>query len=345
MHMADALISPVVGATFTAASMAVGTWSARKLREDNSDERIPLMGVMGAFVFTAQMINFSIPGTGSSGHLGGGLLLAAVLGPHAAFLTITAILMVQALLFGDGGLLALGCNIFNLGFFPCFIAWPLIFKPVMGNGASRRRTLAGALLGAVVGLQAGAFSVVLQTVFSGRTELPFNTFFLLMQPIHLAIGIVEGLVTAAVVLFLLEHRPENLQGIHLKNDTAPSLKRKAAGFMILLSLITGIFLSSFASGNPDGLEWSILRASGHDELPVQGMVYDSAAAVQAITAILPDYNFENSAAAPSSTSINSGTAFSGLVGGTVILVILSAVGAMILNRKKRLSAKDRQEAI
>ena len=76
------------------------------------------MGVLGAFIFAAQMINFTIPATGSSGHLGGGLILTILLGPYAAFLTIASVLMVQALFFADGGLLALGCNIFNLGFFP-----------------------------------------------------------------------------------------------------------------------------------------------------------------------------------------------------------------------------------
>ncbi len=76
---------------------------------------IPLMGVLGAFIFAAQMINFTIPGTGSSGHLGGGMILAILLGPHAAFLVMASVLTVQALFFADGGLLALGCNIWNLG--------------------------------------------------------------------------------------------------------------------------------------------------------------------------------------------------------------------------------------
>ncbi|MFA5516889.1 MAG: energy-coupling factor ABC transporter permease, partial [Desulfuromonadales bacterium] len=118
MHMADALLSPAVGAVMWTAAAGVIGWSARQMkRRQQLDERlIPLMGVLGAFVFAAQMINFTIPGTGSSGHLGGGLLLAICLGPHAAFLAVASVLTVQALFFADGGLLALGCNIFNLGF-------------------------------------------------------------------------------------------------------------------------------------------------------------------------------------------------------------------------------------
>jgi len=97
--MADALISPAVGGTMWAATAGLTFHSARKLKEEMDERRIPLMGVMGALVFAAQMINFTIPGTGSSGHLGGGLLLAVLLGPHAAFLTMASILTIQALFF------------------------------------------------------------------------------------------------------------------------------------------------------------------------------------------------------------------------------------------------------
>ncbi len=126
MHMADALLSPAVGGAMWAATAAVTVYSSTRVKQSLDEHKVPLMGVLAAFVFAAQMINFTIPATGSSGHLGGGLLLAILLGPHAAFLAIASVLTVQALFFADGGLLALGCNIINLGFFPCFIAYPLI---------------------------------------------------------------------------------------------------------------------------------------------------------------------------------------------------------------------------
>ncbi len=327
MHMADALITPAVGGAFLAASVGLGTWSARRLRQQPDESRTPMMGVMGAFVFTAQMINFAIPGTGSSGHLGGGLLLAAVLGPHAAFLSIAAVLAVQALLFGDGGLLALGCNIFNLGFFPCYVAWPLIFRPLMGGGGSNVRTVAGAVLGAVAALQAGAFSVVLQTLLSGRTELPFTGFLLLMQPIHLAIGLVEGLVTAAVVLFLLEHRPETLQPAATE---APTLRRRGAA-VIALTLLTGVVFSSSAPADPDGLEWSMLHVSGLESLEAAGPLHEMSARIQSVTALLPDYSFRQPPAAAAVGPVDTGTALSGLVGGTVTLLLLSA-SALLFRR-------------
>src|SRR5512144_2778680 len=153
MHMADALLSPAVGATFWAGTIGAITYCSNKLNRNMDDKLIPLMGVLGAFIFAAQMINFTIPGTGSSGHLGGGMILAILLGPYAAFLTMASVLTLQALFFADGGLLALGCNIWNLGVYPCFVAYPLVYKPLAGDGRSARRLLAASMAGGIVGLQ------------------------------------------------------------------------------------------------------------------------------------------------------------------------------------------------
>jgi cobalt/nickel transport system permease protein len=108
MHMADALLSPAVGGTMWAATAGTIAWCSKKVRAELDERKVPLMGVLAAFIFAAQMINFTIPATGSSGHLGGGLLLAVLLGPWAAFLAIASVLFIQALFFADGGLLALG---------------------------------------------------------------------------------------------------------------------------------------------------------------------------------------------------------------------------------------------
>ena len=103
MHMADALISPAVGGTMWAVSGGLAAYSAKKVREEADDRKVPLMGVLGAFIFAAQMLNFAIPATGSSGHIGGGLLLSILLGPYAAYLVLASVLTVQALFFADGG--------------------------------------------------------------------------------------------------------------------------------------------------------------------------------------------------------------------------------------------------
>ncbi|MDD4200115.1 MAG: energy-coupling factor ABC transporter permease, partial [Eubacteriales bacterium] len=230
MHMADALVSPEVGGVMMAATVGVAAYSIKKVQNDLDDKKVPMMGVMGAFVFAAQMINFSIPATGSSGHIGGGMLLAIMLGPYAGYLTMTSILFIQALFFGDGGLLAFGCNAFNLGFYTCFIAYPLIYKWITRKGLTSGRIFGASMVSSIVGLQMGAFSVVLETLFSGKTELPFGTFVLLMQPIHLGIGLVEGLVTAAVVTFVWKARPEINEN---------SLARRAIGSIPIKKVLTG----------------------------------------------------------------------------------------------------------
>ena len=117
MHMADALLAPAVAGTMYVASTGVAAYSIKKVKMENDPKKIPVMGVMGAFVFATQMLNFTIPGTGSSGHLCGGMMLSALLGPWAGFLTMIGVLLVQCLMFADGGLLALGANVWNMAFY------------------------------------------------------------------------------------------------------------------------------------------------------------------------------------------------------------------------------------
>lgn len=213
MHMSDALVSPEVAATAGVASLLLLGAAVRKVtRQRRDDERlVPLMGVTGAFVFAAQMINFTIPGTGSSGHLIGGILLAALLGPWAALLTLASVLILQCLLFADGGLLALGCNLFNMAVLSCLVAYPLIYKPIAGSDPSPRRILTASLATGIGALELGAGAVVLETELSGITALPAGRFLLLMLPIHLLIGIGEGLGTAAVLTAVRRYRPELLR--------------------------------------------------------------------------------------------------------------------------------------
>ena len=153
MHMADALLSPAVGGTMWVVTAGAIAYCSKKVRAEPDDLRIPLMGVLGAFIFAAQMISFTIPVTGSSGHLGGGLILSILLGPHAAFLTIASVLVVQAFFFADGGLLALGCNIFNLGVFPAFIAYPFIYKNIVGSAPTPGRISVASMAAAIIGLR------------------------------------------------------------------------------------------------------------------------------------------------------------------------------------------------
>ena len=185
MHMADALLAPAVAATMYAASAVTVGASVKTLKKDEASAKLPTMAVASALVFAGQMINYTIPGTGSSGHLCGGMLLTALLGPQAGFLSMVVILAIQALFFADGGLLALGANCWNMAFYGCFVGYYLIWRPIMrsglfasmgARGAARAKLVLASVLGCVLTLQLGAFSVVLETTASGITELPFAVF-------------------------------------------------------------------------------------------------------------------------------------------------------------------------
>lgn len=317
--MADALVSPAVAGTMYAASAGAAAYSVRKIRQENDPKKIPVMGVMGAFVFATQMINFTIPGTGSSGHLCGGMLLTALLGPQAGFLTMIGVLLIQCLLFADGGLLALGCNVWNMAFYGCFIGYYLIWRPMMKKQMSTGRIIAGSILGSMLTLQLGAFSVVIETLLSSVTELPFSVFAAAMQPIHLAIGFVEGCITAAVLVFVYQARPELLKDSAKTGAKNRFSYKKTLGILGVLALLIGGALSLTASAYPDGLEWSIERVTGSAELEAAGTkAYETAEKVQTATALLPDYAFQGS-------ENIFGTTFSGIVGALAVLAV--CVGA------------------
>ena len=329
MHMADALLSPTVAGTMYVASAGVAAYSIKKIREEDDNKKVPVMGVMGAFVFATQMLNFTIPGTGSSGHLCGGMLLSALLGPYAGFLTMIGVLLVQGLFFADGGLLALGANVWNMAFYGCFLGSMLIWKPIMKKGASKAKIIASSILGCVLTLQLGAFSVTLETLASGITELPFGVFVATMQPIHLAIGAVEGLITAAVLVFIHEARPEFLWGVGAEEAKDGKLSKKATiGVIAVVAALFAGVVSLFASAFPDGLEWSMENVAGTAELEATGGIYDIVASIQNVTSFLPDYAFKNSEAA-------AGTSVSGLVGGIIVVALLVAISYVVrLGSKK-----------
>ncbi|MBQ9156850.1 MAG: energy-coupling factor ABC transporter permease [Eubacterium sp.] len=350
MHMADALLSPAVAATMYAASGTAAGFSIYKLKKDDSAQKLPTMAVTAALVFAGQMINYTIPGTGSSGHMCGGMLLSGLLGPQAGFLSMIVILAVQCLFFADGGLMALGANVWNMAFYGCFIGYYLIWRPIMrsslfsGMGprkGQRGRIILASILGCVITLQLGAFSVVLETTFSGITELPFGAFCALMQPIHLAIGLVEGLITAAVLTFVHESRPELIMDARTDDAAASSngsLVKVILSLAILAVIVGGAF-SHLASSNPDGLEWALFgnEESGYsanmgldeEEFGVESKAADTAASIQERTSFLPDYAFADS-------DSPAGTTVSGIIGSAIVaaIALLICFGGRFFRKKE-----------
>ncbi len=312
--MADALVSPAIAAGTGAIAATLIAVAASKVKQIRRDDIIPLMGVMGAFVFAAQMINFSIPGTGSSGHIIGGVLLSAVLGPWAAFITLCSVLIIQCLVFADGGLLALGCNILNMAATSCLIAYPLIYRPISGTSLKPWRITAASIAASIIALEIGAAGVTLETELSGITALPTSTFLAFMLPIHLAIGAIEGVATAAVLCFLAKYRPETLYSDYTADESSCTgrfasgsgrLRPVLIGFAIATLIFAGAF-TWLASANPDGLEWSIEKVSGISDMP----------SATPATAFMPDYD----------------SRFAGIVGAIIVMVMLWAITTIIFHR-------------
>ncbi len=324
MHMSDALLSPAVGGAFWVVSGGLIAYAAKKIKSDGDESKIPFMGVTSAFVFAAQMINISIPGTGSSGHLGGGLLLAILLGPHRAFIAMASILTIQCLMFADGGLMALGANIFNMGFLSAYIIYPFIYKPLVSHTPGKARFIGATMFASILILVGGAIMVVIQTVSSGLSDLPFGPFLSFMAGIHFGIGILEGLVTTGVLLFIQNFRPEQL---NLSFEDKIGIK-KVTVVLLFLAIITGGFVSWYASENPDGLEWSVLKVSGKEEPshPKSSVRKQMENAVEK-TAVFPDYNLKSEEA-----GTNMGQSFAAIVG--MVLVFGLAVVFGIIFRKK-----------
>ncbi|MEN6623363.1 MAG: PDGLE domain-containing protein, partial [Smithella sp.] len=234
--------------------------------------------------------------------------------------------------------------IWNLGIYPCFLAYPLIYKPIAGNGTSTGRLAAAAIVSALIALQLGALSVVLETLLSGKSELSFGSFILLMQPIHLAIGLVEGFVTAGIISYIKKVRPEIIQfNISTGHPACGIPIKKIVITFALLAVITGGALSWFASTNPDGLEWSLEKLTGKGELAghTQG-IPAVMKQIQEKTAFLPDYNFKSAnkekpekgkeAAWP---GVETGTSVAGIVGGAIVLSMIVLFGFVLRVFKKR----------
>lgn len=203
MHIPDGVLEPKIIAALGAVSAGALALATKKVREEVGEEKVPLLGVTAAFIFAAQMLNFPVA-VGTSGHLIGGVLAALLLGPWAGFLVISSVLILQALLFQDGGVLALSANIFNMaliGSLGAFYAFRLLNK-VLKN--SQIAIFLTSWLGVVV----ASLACAIELYFSGLAGL--IPLLVSMGSIHALIGIGEGLITTAIVGFLQSTRPDLL---------------------------------------------------------------------------------------------------------------------------------------
>ena len=207
MHIPDGFVSTgTAAATWLASAGSVG-YAVRRVSRELDERQVPLMGVTAAFIFAAQMMNFTVAG-GTSGHLLGGALAAILLGPWAGMLVLTSVLAVQALLFQDGGLLALGANVFNMAVVGVLVAWVVYttLRRLLGD-----RTWAMMVSGFVAGwLSVVVASLVAAAELAISGTSPWVVALPAMGLVHVFIGVGEGLITAGVLAFLQVARPDLL---------------------------------------------------------------------------------------------------------------------------------------
>lgn len=244
MHIPDGFLSPPVAVATGIASAAVIAVALNRTRESLGLRQAPIMGLTTAFVFAAQMINFPVAG-GTSGHLLGGALASVVLGnPWAATLAMSTVFIIQSVLFADGGITALGANIFNMGLVGIWVGWWLLQPLQQLLGGSRNRLPLAAGIAAALSVVAASICVAIELAISGTVSL--NMALPAMVGVHILIGLGEGLITGSVLTYLVKVRPDLLPG------EQPQLQKWLVPVIGVL-LISGV-LSLFASSWPDGLE-------------------------------------------------------------------------------------------
>ena len=244
MHIPDGFVSVPVAEATSLASTAALFVAFERSQTAFGIRRAPILGLTTAFIFAAQMINFPVAG-GTSGHLLGGALAAIILGsPWAGMLCIATVLIIQAVLFADGGITALGANIFNMGIVGVWVAWGLTQTLQRLLGGSQRRLPLAAGIAAAVSVVVAALACAIELALSGTA--PASIVLPTMTGVHILIGIGEGLITGGVLTYLATARP----------DLLPGEEHKVRGWLVpvvSILLISGV-LSLFASAWPDGLE-------------------------------------------------------------------------------------------
>jgi len=305
LHIPDGFLNLAISIVFWILTVILLVIATRRTQNALGERQIPLMGIMAAFIFAAQMINFPIAG-GTSGHMLGGALAGIVLGPWAGMLVMASVIGLQALLFQDGGLLVMGANIFNMGLLPVLIGYGL-YRSVTTRGRGIQLGTAG--MAAWLSVMAAALATALQLWLSGTS--PLRIVMPAMLGIHLFIGIGEALITVAALAFIMRVRPDVL-------NTEATVARGGRGWVvagIAIALIVVLF-APWASADPDGLE----RVA--EDLGFLG------ASLDAPYQMLPDYTI------PMLGETGLSTIVAGIIGALIVAAIAIGIGRLLRRSPK-----------
>jgi cobalt/nickel transport system permease protein len=310
MHIPDGFLSTLVSVAFWVISVLVLAYALRRTGQDLGERQVPLMGVLAAAIFAGQMLNFSVTG-GTSGHLLGAAMATILLGPWAAVIVMTTVVSVQAVIFQDGGLLALGANLFNMAVIGVAVSY-FVYTSLRRLAGGRPWSLfVSGFVAAWSSIFIASLSAALQLALSGTS--PANIAVPAMGGIHALIGVGEGLITVGSLAFLVATRRDLLRA-------GPAPARGGAGmwaFGLGIALLLAVF-SPLASAHPDGLEW-VAEQKGFLEA-ARGPLFD----------LIPDYVF------PGVSNQALATIVAGIVG--TLMVFGVALGVAYLRRNQKAAA-------
>ncbi|MBM3151754.1 MAG: cobalamin biosynthesis protein CbiM [Chloroflexi bacterium] len=307
MHIPDGFLSILVSVVLWGVTVPVVAYAIRRVSKDLGERQAPLMGVLAAAIFAGQMLNFAVAG-GTSGHLMGAALATILLGPWAAIIVMTTVVGVQALIFQDGGLLALGANIFNMGIIGVIVSYWVYRTFQRLAGGRKWGVFTGGFLAAWLSIVAAALAVALQLAISGIS--PANIAIPAMGGIHILIGLGEGLITLGALAFLYAARRDLL---HIGEAAPKGGTAVWIGGLVIAAILA--IASPLASAHPDGLEWVAEQKGFLDT--AQGPLYN----------IIPDYVF------PGISNEAFATIVAGLIGVLIVFGVTLSVGYM--RRKKK----------
>jgi cobalt/nickel transport system permease protein len=310
MHIPDGFISGSVLAVCWIISIVVIVYAFIRVKRDMDERKVPLMGVVAAAIFAGQMLNFPIAG-GTSGHLLGATLAMILLGPWAAVLVMTIVVSAQALIFQDGGIAALGANLFNMAVIGVFVSYTVYRAVQRFSKGARWGIFVGGFLAAWTSIFIAALAAALELAFSGTS--PANIAVPAMGLVHAVIGVGEGLITVGALALIYAVRPDLLKTTDQKQIGGRVVW--VAGLLIAIALAVA---SPLASTHPDGLEFVAEEQGFLDK--AQASPYD----------IIPDYVM------PGIADESAATIMAGIVG--VIIVFFVAVGVAYLRRNRSVSS-------
>ena len=271
-----------------------------------ADKFIALTGMMSALIFVLQMINFPIA-AGTSGHLLGGALAVIVLGPRLGLICLSVVVIIQSLLFADGGLSALGVNVLNMAIVTCATGWVIVKYWLKFIGKNKTSIIAASVVSGIITVVFSSIAFTLEYAIGGTISIPVSSVLVAMISTHFLIGIGEGVITALIVGLLVRVRPD-LVYAYDRNDSNTTNVSLYGLFIVLILLLT--LITPFASSSPDGLE-SVAENFGFQE-------------TDGVVLLLEDYGIN---------AINNNfisTVLSGLLG----VIVIVAIFTIVVNRRK-----------